>query len=142
MSLPTFFVTTYICYQLFMTRIFCDHNHSQPIFMTKFLQLEFHNHTHLQPSFIRIPVTPNRSLPFSTLLAVSWQMCHVWLTAWNVTGSFLVTGTPSYLKQNLPSFMFLGYLWLFYNAWNTIWMSSRVIPTKPDYVTHGTMCHM
>ena len=46
----------------------------------------------------------NRSLPLWTLLAVLWQMCHVWITAWNVTGSVLVTGRPSYLKQKSTIF--------------------------------------
>ena len=45
-------------------------------------------------------------------------------------------------SKNQPSFMFLGCLWLFYYVWNTISTSSRVIPMKPDYVTHGTMHHM
>ena len=40
----------------------------------------------------------NRRLPLWTHLAVLWQMCHVWITDWNVTGSVLATDTPSYLK--------------------------------------------
>ena len=46
----------------------------------------------------------NRSLPLWTLLAVLRQMCNVWITAWNVTGSVLVTGKPSYPKQKSTIF--------------------------------------
>ena len=31
-------------------------------------------------------------------------MCHVWITVWNVTGSFMVTGRPSYLKRKSTIF--------------------------------------
>ena len=44
------------------------------------------------------------SLPLWTLLAVLWQMCHVWITAWDVTGSVLVTGRPCYLKRKSTIF--------------------------------------
>ena len=45
-----------------------------------------------------------RSLPLWTLLAVLWQMCHVCITAWSVTGSVLVIGRPSYPKQKSTIF--------------------------------------
>ena len=41
----------------------------------------------------------NRSLPSWTHLAVLWQMCHVWITAWSFSGSVLVTGRQIYPKQ-------------------------------------------
>ena len=44
-------------------------------------------------------------------------------------------------RKSLPSCMFLGVSWLFYQAWNTYRTSSRAILTKPDYVTRGTMSH-
>ena len=50
----------------------------------------------------------NRSMPLWTLLAVLWQMCHVWITSLNVTGYVLVTGRQSYLKQNSTIFHVLG----------------------------------
>ena len=52
----------------------------------------------------RIICCHNRSWPLWTLLAVLWQMCHVWITAWNVTGSVLVTGIPRYLKRKSTIF--------------------------------------
>ena len=82
----------------------------------------------------------NRNLQLWTLLSVLWQICHVWITAWSVNGSVLLTGRPSYLKQKSTIFLvFRGVVsWLFYHAWNIIWTSSRVILTKPDYITCGT----
>ena len=41
----------------------------------------------------------NRSLPSWTLLAILWQMCHVWITNWIVSGSVEGTGRPSYTKK-------------------------------------------
>ena len=84
----------------------------------------------------------NRSLPSWTLLAVLWQVCHVWITDWIVSGSILVIGRPSYTKGKLASCMFLGVSWLIYHDMNTYRTSSTAILTKPDYVTRGTMHHM
>ena len=40
----------------------------------------------------------SRSLPSWTLLAVLWQMCHVWIPNWIVSGSVKVTDRLSYTR--------------------------------------------
>ena len=53
----------------------------------------------------------NRSLPSWTLLAVLWQMCHVWISNWIVSGSVLVIGRPSYTKGKFGSLhVFRGFM--------------------------------
>ena len=65
-----------------------------------YLHITFYScHTYLYKNMSHpLQEGSNRSLPRWTLLDVLWQMCHVWITAWNVTGSVLATVRPSYLK--------------------------------------------
>ena len=41
----------------------------------------------------------NRSLPSWTLLAVLWQICHVWITDWIVSGSIEVTDRLCFTRR-------------------------------------------
>ena len=53
----------------------------------------------------------NRSLPSWTLRAVSWQMCHVWITDWIVSGSVEATHRPSYTKEKSTILhVFMGFM--------------------------------
>ena len=79
-----------------------------------------------------------------------WHLGHFWLSY----GRCAMSGSPLGMllglswreadqatsSKNLPFFIYLGVFMalLLY----TIWMSHRVIPTKADYDTCGTMCHM
>ena len=82
----------------------------------------------------------NRSLPSSTLLAVLWQVCHVWITYRMCSGSVLTMDKLS-RKYQKSTWHDSGSL-MTYHAWNTHERACRVVlaTDRPHYMWNYLSC--
>ena len=69
-------------------------------YLFAFLQSHKWSKIVLDPSYVQLcEQLTNRSLPSWTLLAVLWQICHVWITNWIISGSVELTDRLSFTRR-------------------------------------------
>ena len=88
----------------------------------------------------------NRSLAYSTLLGVLWQMCHAWITYGegqkDCPDDKQIMWSKKEITRSIPHHMLLEALWQSCHAWITHRTICRVLLVTTDHITHGTISHV